>query len=323
MFLIRSSRIALPLNLSSLAIQLRTVDELGEIAVMDKADFTLSSDGQLCCLTGLFLLCFSFTSFIFFLFYLGHRHVAGPGAGLGSLTSSLSACARVYGDTRLRSLPMDSGSNRTCLTLEQFTVTWEDGYGHADAYSALLWTCLSSLSAVSWWSVIGTMNKTIRGTRVWVQPGVSSIRSYPRTCLLLIGTDLVRFTGLVVEAKTYICVNDPGLHNAKGTSPQQPRMHSRGWVYMLQHVDTLHFRSLCGSVQYRRTVLVRRLCVPGTLLQHTIEVVRPRTVAGLLDSVSYELTHVTVEVHHPLGLITPRQSPAYTKGSLESLNFLH
>ena len=40
-------------------------------------------------LTDLFLLIFSFTSFIFFLFYLGHRHVAGPGAGLGSLTSSL------------------------------------------------------------------------------------------------------------------------------------------------------------------------------------------------------------------------------------------
>ena len=108
----------------------RYVDELGEIAVTDKADFTLSSDGQLCCLTDLCLLCFAFTSFIFFFFYLGHRHVAG----LGSLTSSLSARARVYGDTRLRSLPADSGSDRTCLTLERFTVTWEDGYGHADAY---------------------------------------------------------------------------------------------------------------------------------------------------------------------------------------------
>ena len=95
---------------------------------------------------------------------------------------------------------MDSGSDRTCLTLERFTVTWEDGYGHADAYSALLWTRLSSLSVVSWWNVIGTTNKTIRGTRVWVRPGVSSILSYPRTCLLLIGTDLVRFTGLAVEA---------------------------------------------------------------------------------------------------------------------------
>ena len=149
-------------------------DELGEIAVTDKADFTLSSDGQLCCLTDLFLLCFPFTSFIFFFFYLGHRHVAGPGTGLGSLTSSLSARARVYGDTRLRSLPADSGSDRTCLTLERFTVTWEDGYGHADAYSALLWTRLSSLSAVSWWSVIGTTNETIRGTRVWVRPSAVS-----------------------------------------------------------------------------------------------------------------------------------------------------
>ena len=186
---------------------------------MYKADFTLSSDGQLCCLMDLFLLFFSFTSFIFFLFYLGHRHVAGPCAGLGSLTSSLSAHARVYGDTQLWSFPMDSGSDWTCLTLEQFTVTWEDGYGHADEYSAILRTRLSSLSAVAWWSVIGTTNKAIRGTRVWVQPGVSSIRSYPRTCLLLIGTDLVRFTGLAVEAKTYLRVNDPGLHNAKCTSP--------------------------------------------------------------------------------------------------------
>ena len=109
-------------------------DELGEIAVTDKADFTLSSDGQLCCLTDLCLLCFAFTSFIFFFFYLGHRHVAGPDAGLGSLTSSLSTHARVYGDTRLRSLPADSGSDRTCLTLERFTVTWEDGYGHAAAH---------------------------------------------------------------------------------------------------------------------------------------------------------------------------------------------
>ena len=300
----------------------RHVDELGEIAVTDKADFTLSSDGQLCCLTDLFLLFFSFTSFIFFLFYLGHRHVAGPGAGLGSLTSSLSERARVYGDTRLRSLPVDSGSDRTCLILQRFTVTWQDGYNHADEHSAILRTRLSSLSVMSWCGVIGTTGKTIRGMRVWVRPGVSSIHSYPRTCLLLIGTDLVRFTGLAVEARTYLCVNNPGLHNAKCTSPQQPRMHSRGWVYILQHVDTLHSHSLCGSVQYRRTVLVRRLCVPGTLLQHTIEVARTRTVARLLDSVSYELTHVTVEIHHPLGLITPRQSPAYTKRSLESLDFL-
>ena len=105
------------------------VDELGEIAVTDKTDSALSSGGQLCCLTDLFLLCFPFTSFIFFFFYLGHRHVAGLGAGLGSLTSLLSARARVYGDPRLRSLPVDSGSDRTCLTLERFTVTWEDGGG--------------------------------------------------------------------------------------------------------------------------------------------------------------------------------------------------
>ena len=43
-------------------------DELGEIAVTDKTDFTLSSGGQLCCLTDLSLLCFAFTSFIFFFF---------------------------------------------------------------------------------------------------------------------------------------------------------------------------------------------------------------------------------------------------------------
>ena len=34
-------------------------DELGEIAVTDKTDFALSSGGQLCCLTDLFLLCFA------------------------------------------------------------------------------------------------------------------------------------------------------------------------------------------------------------------------------------------------------------------------
>ena len=263
----------------------------------------------------LFLLVFSF---IFFLFYLGHRHVAGLGAGLGSLTSSLSARARVYSDTRLRSLPVDSGSDQTCLTLERFTVTWQDGYSHVDEHSAILRMRLSSLSAVSWWGVIGTTNKTICGTRVWVWPRVSSIRSYPRTCLLLTGTDLVRFTGFVVEARRYLRVNNLGLHNAKCTSPQQTCMHSRGWVYLLQRVDTLHSHSLCGSVLNRRTVLVRWLCVPGTLLQHTIEVARTRTVARLLDSVSYKLTHITVEIHHRLRLITPWQSPAYTKRSLES-----
>ena len=267
----------------------------------------------------MYLLFFSFTSFIFFLFCLGHGHVAGLGAGLGSLTSSLSARARVYGDTRLRSLPVDSGSNRTCLTLEQRMVTWQDGYGHADEHSAILRTRLSSLSAVSWWGVTGTTNKTICGTRVWVRPGVSSVRSYPKTCLLLTRTDLVRFTWFAVEARRYLRVNDPGLHNAKCTSPQQARMHSHRWVYTLQHIDTLHSHLLCGSVLNRGTVLVRRsMCVLGTLLQHTIEGARTSTVARLLDSVSYELTRVMVEIHHRLRLITPRQSPAYTKGSLES-----
>ena len=170
---------------------------------------------------------------------------------------------------------------------------------------------------MSWWGVIGTTSNTIRGTRVWIWPGVSSVRSYPRTCLLLTGTDLVRFTWFAVEARRYLHVNDPGLHNAKCTSPQQTRMHSRGWVYILQRVDTLHSHSLCGSVLNRGTVLVRWLCVPGTLLQHTIEVARTRTVARLLDSVSYELTCVTVEIHNRLRLIAPRQSPAYTKRSLE------
>ena len=217
----------------------------------------------------------------------------------------------------LQSLPVDSGSDRTCLTFERRTVTWQDGCGHVDEHSAILRTRLSSLSAVSWWGVIGTTNKTIRGMRVWIRPGVSSIHSYPRTCLLLTGTDLVRFTWFAVEARRYLCVNDPGLHKVKCTSPQQTCMHSRGWVYILQRVDALHFHSLCGSVLNRRTVLVRRLWMPGTLLQHTIEVVRTRTVARLLDSVSYELTRITVEIHHWLRLITLRQSPAYTKRSLE------
>ena len=136
-------------------------------------------------------------------------------------------------------------------------------------------------------------------------------------------TDLVWFTGFAVEARRYLRVNDPGLHNAKCTSPQQMRMHSRGWVYILQHVDTLHSHSLCRSVLNCGTVLVRWLCVRGTLLRHTIEVARTWTVARLLDPVSYELTRVTVEIYHPLRLITPRQSPAYTKRSLESLDFLH
>ena len=49
-------------------INVHCVDELGEIAVTYKTDFALSSGGQLCCLTDLFLLCFAFTSFIFFFF---------------------------------------------------------------------------------------------------------------------------------------------------------------------------------------------------------------------------------------------------------------
>ena len=56
-------------------------------------------------------------------------------------------------------------------------------------------------------------------------------------------------TGFVVEAKTYLRVKDPGLHNTNCTSPQQPRIHSRGWVYVLQRIDTLHSHLFCGSVQ--------------------------------------------------------------------------
>ena len=48
-----------------------------------------------------------FFYFLHFLFYLGYGHVAG----LGGLTSSLSARARAYGNMRLRSFPMDLGSN--------------------------------------------------------------------------------------------------------------------------------------------------------------------------------------------------------------------
>ena len=220
---------------------------LGKVCLMTKLS-TKEVSAPRTATTDLFLLFFSFTSFIFFLFYLGHGHVAGLGTGLGSLTSSLSARARVYGDTRLRSLPVDSGSDWTCLTLERRTVIWQDGCGHADKHSAILQTRLSSLSAMSWWGVIGTTNKTIRGTHVWIWPGVSSVRSYPRTCLLLTGTDLVRFIWFAVEARRYLCVNDPGLHKVKCTSPQQTRMCSRRWVYILQCVDMLHSHSLCGSV---------------------------------------------------------------------------
>ena len=74
---------------------------------------------------------------------------------------------------------------------------------------------LSSLSAMFWWGVIGTTNKTIHGARVWIRPGVSSVRSYPRACLLPTGTDLVRFTWFAVKARRYLRVNDLGLHKVK------------------------------------------------------------------------------------------------------------
>ena len=122
---------------------------------------------------------------------------------------------RVYGNTWLRSLPVDLGSDRTCLTLERRTVMWQDGCGHVDEHSAILRMCFSSLSAVFWWGVIGTTNKTICGPRVWIRPGVSSVRSYPRACLLPTGTDLVRFTWFAVKARRYLRVNDPGLHKVK------------------------------------------------------------------------------------------------------------
>ena len=155
-----------------------------------------------------------FFYFVYLLFYLGHGH-AGLGAGLGNLTSSLSARARVYGNTWLRSLLVDLGSDQTCLTLEQRTVTWQDGCSHADEHSAILRTRLLSLSAVFWWGVIGTTSKTIHGVRVWIRPGVSSVRSYPRACLLPTGTDLVWFTWFAVKARRYLRVNDPGLHKVK------------------------------------------------------------------------------------------------------------
>ena len=110
---------------------------------------------------------------------------------------------------------MDLGSDRTCLTLERRMVTWQDGYSHADEHSAILRARLSSLSAMFWWGVIGTMNKTIHGMRGWIRPGVSSVCSYPKACLLPKGTDLVRFTWFAVEARRYLRVNDPGLLKAK------------------------------------------------------------------------------------------------------------
>ena len=195
---------------------------------------------------------------------------------------SLSARAGAYGNTRLRSLPVELGSGQPCLTLERRKVMWQDGYGHADEHSATLRACLSSLSAVFWWGVLGTTNKTIHGMCGWIRFRVSSVSSYPKACLFPTGTDLARFTWFAVKARRYLRVNDPGLLKAKRRSPQQTRMHSRRWVYILQHVDTPHSRSLCGSVANCVTVLVRRLWMPDTFLQHTIEVAKTRTVARLL-----------------------------------------
>ena len=139
-------------------------------------------------------------------------------------------------------------------------------YGQADEHSETLQARLSSLSAAFWWGALGTTNKTICGTCGWIQSGVSSVCSYPKACLLPTGTDLARFTWFAVEARRYLRVNDPGLLKAKRRSPQQMCMHSRGWVYILQHIDTPHSCLLCGSVANRVTVLVRCLWMPDTLL---------------------------------------------------------
>ena len=141
---------------------------------------------------------------------------------------SLSVHARAYGNTRLRSLPVDLGSDWPCLTLERRTVTWQDGYGHADKHSAILWARLSSLSAVFWCGALGTTNETIRGTPGWILSGVSSVCSYPKACLLSTGTDLAQFTWFAVKARRYLCVNNLGLLKDKRRSPQQMHMHSRG-----------------------------------------------------------------------------------------------
>ena len=69
----------------------------------------------------------------------------------------LSVHARVYGNMRLQSLPVNLGSDRPCLTLERRMVTWQDGYGHVDEHSAILWARLSSLSAAFWWGVLGSV----------------------------------------------------------------------------------------------------------------------------------------------------------------------
>ena len=165
-----------------------------------------------------------FFYFFHFLFYLGY----GVIAGLGSLTSSFISSARAYGNTWLRSLLVDLGSDRLCWTLERCTVTWQDGYGHADEHSAILRVHLSSLSAAFWCGELGTTKETIHGTRGWIRSRVSSVCSYPKACLLATGTDLARFTWFAVEVRGYLCVNDLGLPKAKRRSPHQTRMHLRG-----------------------------------------------------------------------------------------------
>ena len=129
-------------------------------------------------------------------------------------------------------------------------------------------------------------------------------------------------TGFVVEAKTYLRVNDLGLHNTNCTSPQQPRIRSRGWSTCYD--ASIRFTLIRSVGQYNIAELCwldRRVC--RVRFYNTLSKSRDQgRVAGLLGLVSYELTCVTVEVHHPLKLITPRQSPAYTRGGLESLNFL-
>ena len=77
----------------------------------------------------------------------------------------LSVRARAYGNTQLLSLPVDLSSDRPCLTLERRTVTWQDGYSHADEHSAILRARPSSLSDMFWSSELGTTNETICGMR--------------------------------------------------------------------------------------------------------------------------------------------------------------
>ena len=137
----------------------------------------------------------------------------------------LSARARVYGNTRLRSLPVDLGSDRPWLTLERRTVTWQIGYGHVDEHSAILQAHLSSLSAAFCWGVLGTTNKTIRGMRGWIWPRVSRVCSYPKACLLPTGTDLAWFTW----GKEIFMCKRPG-------SSQSQKKESTAGVYALSQI---------------------------------------------------------------------------------------